>query len=553
MANRADYIITPAILKRMVIAGGKLLEINKQTVDALNVFPVPDGDTGTNMSLTVKSAVKEIYPVANNDMEELAKKLSSGALKGARGNSGVILSQIFKGFSSVIMTEKEITPKIFAKGLQSGVKVAYDAVAKPKEGTILTVARVMSEQAAEFAKKQIPMAEFLKKVIAVGEDTLSKTPDMLDVLKKAGVVDSGGYGLLVIFKGFLMGYNDEEVTGAEDYNPAAANVAVQNTESVEAYIDYELLDNIEFGYCTEFFVINLYKKTLLSDIDKLREKLMSIGDSVVVVGDLSFIKVHVHTNNPGVALQYALELGELDRLKIENMREQNRQLKAKFDAERKPVGMLAICSGDGFKEIFKDLLVDQIIEGGQTMNPSADDIAQAIKKINAENVIVMPNNKNIILAAEQARGFITNKQVFVVPTKNVPQGLAATLAFNPEASVQENLNLMNNAIPSVKTGSVTFAVRSSAMDGISVNEGDIIGLDGNKIVNKGDTVNEVTKTLVKDISDADSEVLTLYYGSEVSEEQAEDLAEDLRKTYPDMEVDVHYGGQPLYYYIFSLE
>ena len=549
MANRADYIITPAILKRMVIAGGKLLEINKQTVDALNVF----GDTGTNMSLTVKSAVKEIYPVANNDMEELAKKLSSGALKGARGNSGVILSQIFKGFSSVIMTEKEITPKIFAKGLQSGVKVAYDAVAKPKEGTILTVARVMSEQAAEFAKKQIPMAEFLKKVIAVGEDTLSKTPDMLDVLKKAGVVDSGGYGLLVIFKGFLMGYNDEEVTGAEDYNPAAANVAVQNTESVEAYIDYELLDNIEFGYCTEFFVINLYKKTLLSDIDKLREKLMSIGDSVVVVGDLSFIKVHVHTNNPGVALQYALELGELDRLKIENMREQNRQLKAKFDAERKPVGMLAICSGDGFKEIFKDLLVDQIIEGGQTMNPSADDIAQAIKKINAENVIVMPNNKNIILAAEQARGLITNKQVFVVPTKNVPQGLAATLAFNPEASVQENLNLMNNAIPSVKTGSVTFAVRSSAMDGISVNEGDIIGLDGNKIVNKGDTVNEVTKTLVKDISDADSEVLTLYYGSEVSEEQAEDLAEDLRKTYPDMEVDVHYGGQPLYYYIFSLE
>ncbi len=553
MANRADYIITPAILKRMVIAGGKLLEINKQTVDALNVFPVPDGDTGTNMSLTVKSAVKEIYPVANNDMEELAKKLSSGALKGARGNSGVILSQIFKGFSSVIMTEKEITPKIFAKGLQSGVKVAYDAVAKPKEGTILTVARVMSEQAAEFAKKQIPMAEFLKKVIAVGEDTLSKTPDMLDVLKKAGVVDSGGYGLLVIFKGFLMGYNDEEVTGAEDYNPAAANVAVQNTESVEAYIDYELLDNIEFGYCTEFFVINLYKKTLLSDIDKLREKLMSIGDSVVVVGDLSFIKVHVHTNNPGVALQYALELGELDRLKIENMREQNRQLKAKFDAERKPVGMLAICSGDGFKEIFKDFLVDQIIEGGQTMNPSADDIAQAIKKINAENVIVMPNNKNIILAAEQARGLITNKQVFVVPTKNVPQGLAATLAFNPEASVQENLNLMNNAIPSVKTGSVTFAVRSSAMDGISVNEGDIIGLDGNKIVNKGDTVNEVTKTLVKDISDADSEVLTLYYGSEVSEEQAEDLAEDLRKTYPDMEVDVHYGGQPLYYYIFSLE
>ncbi len=551
--NKADCIITPAILKRMIIAGGKLLEINKQTVDSLNVFPVPDGDTGTNMSLTLRSAVKEIYTVSGNDMEEIAKKLSSGALKGARGNSGVILSQIFKGFSAVIMTEKEITPKIFAKGLASGVKVAYDAVAKPKEGTILTVARVMAEQAAEFAKKPITMADFLKKVIAVGEDTLSKTPDMLDVLKKAGVVDSGGYGLLVIFKGFLMGYNDEEITGAEDYNPAASTM-VQNAENnMDAYIDYELLEDIEFAYCTEFFVINLYKKTLLSDIDKLREKLMSIGDSVVVVGDLSFIKVHVHTNNPGTALQYALELGELDKLKIENMKEQNRQLKAKFDAEKKPVGMLAICAGDGFRDIFKDLLVDQIIEGGQTMNPSADDIAQAIKKINAESVIVMPNNKNIILAAEQARGLITNKQVYVVPTKNIPQGLAATLAFNPDASVQENLNMMNNAIPTVKTGSVTFAVRSSAMDGLTVNEGDIIGLDGNKIVNKGDTVNEVTKTLVSDIADEDSEVLTLYYGSDVTEQQAEELADDLRETYPDMEVDVHYGGQPLYYYIFSLE
>ncbi|MEG2086468.1 MAG: DAK2 domain-containing protein, partial [Clostridia bacterium] len=551
--SKPENIITPAILKRMLIAGGKLLEINKQIVDSLNVFPVPDGDTGTNMSLTMKSAVKEVYSAANNNMEELSKKLASGALKGARGNSGVILSQIFKGFAAGIQNKNEIDAKLFAKSLMSGVQIAYAAVAKPREGTILTVARVMAEQGIEISKKPISMADFLNKLVSIGEDILSKTPDMLDVLKKAGVVDSGGYGLVVIFKGFVCGYNDIEITGAEDYNPANSVSMQQTSDSYEAYIDYELLDDIEFAYCTEFFIINLFKKTMLADIDKLREKLITLGDSVVVVGDLSMIKVHVHTNNPGLALQYALDLGELEKLKIENMKEQNRQLKARYEAEKKPIGMLAICSGEGFKAIFKDLLVDQIIEGGQTMNPSADDIAQAINKINAENVIVLPNNKNIILAAEQARGLITNKQVFVVPTKNIPQGLAATLVFNPESSVQENLNYMNNSIPSVRAGSVTFAVRSSAIDGLELNEGDIIGLDGNKIVNKGETVSMVTKDLIEKIADENNEILTLYYGKDVPEADAEVFASDIRKEHPNWEVDTHFGGQPLYYYIFSLE
>lgn len=549
--SKPENYITPAILKRMLVTGGKLLEINKQTVDALNVFPVPDGDTGTNMTLTIKSVIKEVCTAPVGNMEELAKKLSSGALKGARGNSGVILSQIFKGFASTIQSKNEVDAKLFAKGLMNGVQIAYGAVAKPREGTILTVARVMAEQAAEFSKKPISINDFLNKLIAVGEDILSKTPDMLPVLKKAGVVDSGGYGLLVIFKGFLMGYNDEEVRGAEDYNPVAETT--QSLDSYDAYIDYESLDNIEFGYCTEFFIINLLKKTTLSDIDQLREKLMAIGDSVVVVGDLTMIKVHVHTNTPGIALQYALELGELEKPKIENMREQNRQLKAKYEAERKPIGLLAISAGEGFKAIFKDLLVDQVIEGGQTMNPSSDDIAQAINKINAENVIVLPNNKNIILAAEQARGLVNNKQVYVVPTKNIPQGLAAILAFNPEATIQDNLTYMNNSIPSVRSGSVTYAVRSSAIDGLELSEGDIIGLDGNKIINKGNDVSLVTKNLINDLANEDNEILMLYYGSDVEKDKAEAFADELREEHPNWEVDLHFGGQPLYYYIFSLE
>ncbi|MDD4291408.1 MAG: DAK2 domain-containing protein [Clostridia bacterium] len=553
-SKSTENVITPNILRRMLITGGKLLELNKNTVDALNVFPVPDGDTGTNMSLTMRSAIKEIYnETTNDDMAELAKKLSSGALKGARGNSGVILSQIFRGFANVIQSKEFIDTKTFAKALANGVKIAYSAVAQPKEGTMLTVARVVAEKAAEISKRSISMEDYLCQLLAEGEDILSKTPELLDVLKKAGVVDSGGYGFVVILKGFLMGYNNEEVTGAEDYIPST--VSTSSVEpNIDVYIDYDNLDEITFGYCTEFFIENLLKKTTTADIDRLREKLTSIGDSVVVVGDLSLIKVHVHTDQPGVALGFALELGELDRVKIENMRKQNRELKAKRESERKPVGLLVVCAGDGFRDIFKDLLVDQVIEGGQTMNPSADSIAQAVAKINAENVIILPNNKNIILAAEQAKVLVSNKQVFVVPSKNIPQGLAATLAYNPNASVEENVDNMNDALPSVRSGSVTYAVRSSTINDLELTKGDIIGLDGNKIVTKGEKVEEVTRQLIGKMNEKeDYEILTLYYGKDIPKERAEEFAAVLGDEYPDWEIDVHYGGQPLYYYIFSVE
>ena len=542
--------ISPVVLRRMLISGGKMLEVNKNKIDSLNVFPVPDGDTGTNMSLTMMSAIREVCSVSSNSMEVIAEKLAKGALKGARGNSGVILSQLLKGIANGISTKSEIDAKTFAKAFKSGVEIAYGAVAKPKEGTMLTVSRIMAETALEISKKPILMTDFFEQLVKSGEEILARTPDMLDVLKKAGVVDSGGYGIVTIFKGFLLGYKGEEITGAEDFEvrEVAAQVA-----SEQANIDYTLLDDIEFGYCTEFFIINIYKKTTLVDIDKLRQKLNEIGESTLVIGDLNLIKVHVHTNKPGVALTYALELGEIDKIKIENMLEQNRELKAKYEAERKPIGLLAICAGKGFNDIFKDLMVDQVIEGGQTMNPSADDIAQAINKINAESVIIMPNNKNIILAAEQSRALVSNKQVFVVPTKNVPQGLAATLAFNPDLTVQENLKNMTAAIPSVKAGSVTYAVRSSQIDGIEFHEGDIIGLDSNRILTKGDNPEAVTTELIEKMKEADHEILTIYYGKDVKESEAEKLCDDLREKFEDCEIDMHYGGQPLYYYIFSLE
>lgn len=553
MANNAktveDKIISPLVFRRMLIAGGKMLEVNKETIDALNVFPVPDGDTGTNMSLTMMASVKEVCSVGPSTMDVLADKMSKGALRGARGNSGVILSQLFKGIANVVAGYDSITAKIMAKAIQSGVDIAYSAVAKPKEGTMLTVARVIAEQAAILCKKQMNIEEFLRQLVVVGEDILSKTPEMLDVLKKAGVVDSGGYGIVVIFKGFLAGYLGEEIENADNY--ITANQAVP--KKAEAQIDFTQLGDIEFAYCTEFFIINLFKKTTEADIDKLRERLNGLGDSTLVIGDLSMVKVHVHTNKCGQALSYALELGEIDKIKIENMLEQNRELKARYDAERKPIGLLTICAGEGFNAIFKDLAVDQVIEGGQTMNPSADDIAQAINRINAENVIILPNNKNIVLAAEQSRALVQNKQVFVVPTKNIPQGLAATLAYNPESSVQENLSNMNDAIPTVKAGSVTYAVRSSKMDGVEFSEGDIIGLDNSRIINKGGNVEEVASELIDKLKESKHEILTLYYGHEVESSRAEEFAEELREKFPECEVDMHFGGQPVYYYIFSLE
>ena len=538
--------------RKMVALGARMLEINRAKIDALNVFPVPDGDTGTNMSLTLQSAVKEMNACTSNRFQEICDSVSKGALRGARGNSGVISSQIFRGICSVLKDCKEtFDTKTFAKALEAGTKVAYSAVSIPKEGTILTVIRMMSESASKLASKNKDFTDFLKAVISVGDDALAQTPELLPVLKKAGVVDSGGVGLMTIMRGLLAAISGEDL-GTEIPTEAQTSEKEPDFDDNSDIINLDLGD-IEFAYCTEFFVINLKPQTTLADIDKLKEKLMGIGDSVICIGDLEFIKVHVHTNTPGIALTYALELGELDRLKIENMLEENRQLKKKLEAEKKAMGMLAICAGDGLAEIFKDLMVDRVIEGGQTMNPSAQDIADAVMKINASNVFVFPNNSNIILAAEQAKGLVNNRTIHVIPTKNVPQGFAAALVFNPDESVPENKTNMTHAIDNVAAGQVTYAVRNTTMNGFKLKEGDIIGLNSKKILAKGEDVETTTLELIKKMKNNEHEMITLYYGEGVDEAAAEALAGKVSETFPDCDVDFHYGGQPVYYYMVSLE
>jgi hypothetical protein len=538
----------------MVTNGARMLELNRAEIDARNVFPVPDGDTGTNMSLTLQSAVREMNACSSNRFQEICDAVSKGALKGARGNSGVISSQIFRGICSVVRDTKDaFDTKTFAKAMEAGSKIAYGAVSIPKEGTILTVVRLMAESAPKLAGKHKDFVPFLTALIEVGDEALAKTPELMPVLKKAGVVDSGGMGLMTILRGFLSALSGEEADLADI--PAEASEVKKDDDVFGDNADIINLDlgEIEFAYCTEFFVINLKKMTTLADIDKLKEKLMNIGDSVICIGDLELIKVHVHTNTPGVALTYALELGELDRIKIENMLEENRAIRAKLEAEKKEMGMLSICAGKGLEEIFKDLMCDRVIEGGQTMNPSAQDIADAVQKINAANVFVFPNNSNVILAAEQAKGLVTNRTIHVIPTKNVPQGFAAALAFNPEASVPENKTNMTHAIDNVASGQVTYAVRETTMNGFKLKEGDIIGLNNKRILAKGDNIAETTCKLVKALKNDDHGMITLYYGEGVKEEEAEELAGKLSEQYPDCDVDFHFGGQPVYYYMVSLE
>ncbi len=540
--------INGSIFRKMIIAGASLLEQNKKLVDALNVFPVPDGDTGTNMFLTIKNATTEVNNCINNSMDSLCEAYAKGALRGARGNSGVITSQILKGLTSVLSQKQEVTTKDFAKAIQEGANVAYKAVTKPKEGTILTVIRTMAEAALDAAKKHPDFEEFFEIVLDKGEEILQKTPEMLPVLKKAGVVDAGGRGLIVLFTGYYKALcGDETLTfNFDDAKP------VQSVDDVIA--DINNLAEIEFGYCTEFMIIHMLKKTTEADIDKLREKLMEIGDSVLCIGDLSLVKVHVHTNNPNRALGYALELGEIWNIKIENMREQNRELKKNMKKveELKPMGMVAVAPGDGLANLFTDLTVDQIIAGGQTMNPSAADIANAAAKVQAENVFVFPNNKNIILAAEQAKG-LTDRKLHVVPTRNVPEGIAASLAFNPEASAEENLEAMTTAIECVKSGSVTYAVRATHVDGFDLSVGEIIGLDDKAILAKGSDVQKTTEELVEKLLTEDSVNITLFYGEDINEDDAEKLRASLEEKYPECEVTAIYGGQPVYYYIISVE
>ncbi|MEG1520027.1 MAG: DAK2 domain-containing protein [Clostridia bacterium] len=541
-------IINVQTFRKMFVGGVKNLDLNKQYVDSLNVFPVPDGDTGTNMSLTLQSAVKELNVLPSNEIDKIADTISKGALRGARGNSGVITSQILKGFCTAVKKAKVFDNLTLAKALGQATEVAYSAVAKPQEGTILTVVRMMAEYAAREYKSKIGVDEFLLKIIEAGDDALAKTPEILPVLKKAGVVDAGGYGLLVFFRGMYTILIGGEIVGE------VQEVSAEKQESdMMEHADFANLGDIEFAYCTEFFIVNLKKKTTQADIDRLREKLLKMGDSLVVVGDLEFVKVHVHTNEPGTALMYALELGELDKIKIENMLEQNRKLVERYQAEKKEQGMLAICAGAGLASIFKDLNVDRIIEGGQTMNPSANDICEAVNRINADHVFVFPNNKNIILAAEQAKALIENKTVHVIPTKNVPQGIATALAFNPENSIDDNTENMLDALHNVTVGQVTYAVRSTNVDGFDLVEGDIIGLDNKKILAKGDKVEDVVSTLVGKLATEDHEMLTLYYGQDVKEDEANALKANLEEKFPELEVDAILGGQPLYYYILSLE
>ena len=539
--------INGAIFAKMVISASKLLDVNREQIDTLNVFPVPDGDTGTNMSLTMQSAIKELRACKSNALPDLADAVSKGALKGARGNSGVITSQIFRGICSVLKDYTEADTRAFAKGLKAATDIAYGAVSKPKEGTILTVCRMVSEHAQAICGKNKDMESFLTEIINKAEEAVKLTPTLLPVLKKAGVVDSGGMGLLTIYRGMYKGLIGEEIEGA------AADLPEVKADSSMEHADILNLGTIEFGYCTEFFVINLKKKTTLADIDRLKEYLMTIGDCVLVIGDLEFIKVHVHTNNPDKALSKALQLGEIDKIKIENMLEENRELIRKYEAEKKEMGMLSICSGTGLADIFKDLNCDRVIEGGQTMNPSAQDIADAIIKINAENVFVFPNNKNIILAAEQSKSLVEGKKINVVPTKSIPQGISAALAFNPEVSADENLINMLHAIDNVTSGQVTYAVRTTKVDGFSLNKGDIIGLDNKKILAHGKDIATVTAKLIDKLRDQSHSLINLYYGSDVTEEEASALQAKIQETYPDLDVELFFGGQAIYYYIVSLE
>lgn len=546
--------INGTMLRKMMIGGSALLEENKSYVDSLNVFPVPDGDTGTNMSLTMKSVVNEINNCSNNNLDALCDAFAVGALKGARGNSGVILSQILKGMSSSFKIDNEITTKTFAKALDVGAQVAYKAVTKPKEGTILTVIRTMAEQSKRIAKKTNDLEEFLSNVINAGEEILQKTPEMLPVLKKAGVVDSGGRGLIIIFTGLYKVLIGDE-TIKINYEEMDQNVKVDvNMDFGDNQAIIENLGEIQFAYCTEYMIIEMKKKTTEADIDKLREKLCEIGDSVICVGDLSLVKVHVHTNEPNKALGYALELGELTKLKIENMLEQNRALKkARAAAEElKPYAMVTIAAGEGMSAIFKDINVDYVIEGGQTMNPSADDIAKAIEKVRAKDVYVFPNNKNIILAAEQSKA-LTNKSVHVIPTRSIPEGIAAALAFSSDATPEENEENMLESIKNVISSSVTYAVRDTKVNGFSVKVGDIIGLNDKAIIARSKSINETVEKLIdKQITDNISNI-TLYYGEDVAQEDSEILQEKLAQKYPDREIIVLNGGQPVYYYIVALE
>ena len=540
------------ILKEMYLSGCALLNRNRESVDALNVFPVPDGDTGTNMSQTMNAAAKELEARPMTSVYDVASVAARGALKGARGNSGVILSQILRGIASALEGNDEMDAALLVKALKSGAQTAYKAVMKPKEGTILTVARVIAEDAEAFFTGKESVEQVFARVMQSGDEILKRTPDMLPVLKQAGVVDSGGKGLMVIFAGF---YSALTGTPVENEEIKAAS-AVLPGDFVD---DHEALDEITFGYCTEFIVSHPRADLNSADVTRLRRRLERIGDCVLVISDLSVVKVHVHTNDPGKALQMALELGELDAIKIDNMLEEHRERVKKQEemiaaekARMKEYGIVAVALGEGFARIFESLNVDKIVDGGQTMNPSIEEMQKAIDSTNAKNVFVLPNNTNIILAAQQAAE-LTEKNVVVLPTKSVPMGIAAAIAFSPDAATEENTREMSAAAEHVHTASITYAVRDTSFDGHDIHEGDIMGMLDNRIQVLGNDIHEVAEQVVDQMVTDESGMITVYYGADIAEEKAAQLAGELSELYPDCDVELQNGGQPLYYYLISVE
>ena len=540
------------MLGRMFLSGAKNLEAKKEWINELNVFPVPDGDTGTNMTLTIMSAASEVSALSDSSMKALAKAISSGSLRGARGNSGVILSQLLRGFTKVIEHYDTVDAVIFARAFEKGVETAYKAVMKPKEGTILTVARGAAEKALEIAGESDSLEIFFTDVIAEAELVLSRTPDMLPVLKEAGVVDSGGQGLLEVLKGAFDGYMGKEIDlNFEKPKTAVSGKPVSAEES-----------NIKFGYCTEF-IIMLEKQFTEKDEHEFKEYLMSIGDSLVVVADDEIVKVHVHTNDPGEAIQRALTYGQLSNMKIDNMRLEHHEKVIK-EAEKmaaqqaaaepeKEVGFISVSVGAGMGEIFKELGADYLIEGGQTMNPSTEDVLQAIERVNAKNIFIFPNNKNIILAANQARDLTEDKNIIVIPTKTIPQGITALISYVPDKAVEQNTEEMMEAVGNVKTGQITYAVRDTKIDDKEIRQGDIMGIGDHGLLAVGTGIEDITVAALQEMTDEDSEIISVYYGQDVSEEDAEHLAERLEEQYPDFDIEIHNGGQPIYYYIVSVE
>jgi len=560
--------INSKLLARMFLAGAKNLDSKKDWINELNVFPVPDGDTGTNMTMTIMSAAKEVSSLTNPTMAELAKAISSGSLRGARGNSGVILSQLFRGFCKVIKEYDEIDVTILCEACQKAVETAYKAVMKPKEGTILTVAKGAAEKALELSDETEDVVTFVEEVIKQAEYVLDQTPEMLPVLKQAGVVDSGGQGLVQVLKGAYDALIGKEI----DYTIEGAP-----TGAAPAKISAETEAEIKFGYCTEFIIV---LNAPMSDNEEHAYKafLESIGDSIVVVADDEIVKTHVHTNDPGLALQKALTFGSLSKIKIDNMREEHQEklikdsqkLAAQQKAEEeayeavqademtnnmpaKEMGFVSVSIGEGMNEVFRGLGVDYLIEGGQTMNPSTEDMLNAIEHVNAKTVFILPNNKNIIMAANQAVDLVEDKQIIVIPTKTIPQGITALVNYIPDHSAEENKEQMMAEIENVKTGQVTYAVRDTEIDGKTIKQNDFMGIGDKSILSVGTDLRATTLEMVDAMVDEDSAIVSIYFGSDSDEDSANELAAAIEEKYPDVEVEVNDGGQPIYYYVISVE